>query len=413
MAVDKTQIDLLADGGDRRAGIVGRLLRRLSVSLSALQLGITVCAVLLGFLAEPSVAKLLHGPVSSLVGEERVDTVALVVALVMVTIVQMVLGELVPKAVAVGRPVLTARSLAPVIRGYGILMTPLVVVFNGAASWLLGLVGIEVQEELSAVRSRRELEWLVETSGAEGSLHPEEVRLLTRTFRFQEKTAGEILTPRTDLVALASDSTAAELVERSTATGYSRFVIYGTGLDDIVGICHVRSVLDVEPGDRDTVTVERLASPPVVVPESKPLPQLMAEMRSTGAYLVVVADEYGGTAGIVTLEDVLEEIVGQIEDEYDLSPTSTPRVRNWGVTWLLDGGLHLDEVEDACGLELPDGDYETLAGFVLDRLGRIPAPGDRLDVDGWHLVVVDMERHRIASVRLTAPTIRPVDGSQS
>lgn len=128
---------------------------------------------------------------------------------------------------------------------------------------------------------------------------------------------------------------------------------------------------------------------------------------------MVVADEYGGTAGIVTLEDVLEEIVGQIEDEYDLSPTSTPRVRNWGVTWLLDGGLHLDEVEDACGLELPDGDYETLAGFVLDRLGRIPAPGDRLDVDGWHLVVVDMERHRIASVRLTAPTIRPVDGSQS
>jgi len=413
VAVDRTQIDLLAEAGDRRATVVARLLRRLSISLPAVQLGVTVCAVLLGFLAEPSVARLLHAPIGRLVGEARVDTVALVVALVAVTIVQMVVGELIPKAVAVGRPVEVARLLAPLIRLYGIVMSPLVAVFNGAANALLGLVGIEVQEELSAVRSRHELERLVETSGAEGSLHPEEVRLLTRTFRFQEKTAGEILTPRTDLVALAADSTATDLVERSTVSGFSRFVVYGTGLDDIVGVCHVKSVLDIDPDERDTVTVEEFATPPVVVPESKPLPELMAEMRSTGSYLVVVADEYGGTAGIVTLEDVLEEIVGEIDDEHDLSPTAPPRVRRWGVTWVLEGGLHLDEVQDACGLELPDGEYETLAGFVLDRLGRIPEAGDRFLLDGWQVVVVEMDRHRVATVRLTAPTVRPVGRERS
>ena len=406
VAVDRAQIELRVERGERRATMLAQIVRRLSHNLSGVQLGVTFFSVILGFLAEPAVATLLRGPLESLVGGSRVDSVALVIALVLVTVVQMVAGELIPKAIAVGKPMSVALAVAPIVRVYGLVLGPFIGLFNGAANGVLRVFGIEAKEELSAVRSRHELQRLVTESGEEGALEPEEARLLSRAFRFADKCAGEILTPRTDLVALPATASAADLVERSVETGFSRFPVFGTDLDDIVGVCHVKAVLDVSDDARGATPVSALAADAVVVPESKPLPELMVEMRGTGSYLVVVADEYGGTAGIVTLEDVLEEIVGEIDDEHDLSPSAPQRVKRWGLTWVLDGGLHLDEVADEAGLELPDGDYETLAGFVLSALGAIPIAGDRCTHDGWSIQVVEMDRHRIATVRLTAPSSR-------
>jgi len=394
VAVDRGRVEAAAGAGDRRAGTVARLLRRLSFHLSGAQLGITVTSVVLGFLAEPTIARLLEPTFG------RGASIA--VALVLATVFQMVVGELVPKSLAIARPERTARGLAPAAAAYGRVFGPAIRVSNDAANAAVRRLGIEPAEELTGIRSLEELEFLIRSSGEEGEVAPEAVAVLRRALRFGDKTAADALVPRVDVVSVAADSTVAEVVALAVTSGRSRFPVCGADLDDVVGVVHVKDVYRLPHAERGERSVTEIMSAPWVVPETADLPALLADFRGSGNHLAVVVDEYGGTAGILTLEDILEELVGEIDDEHDLPAPPLSAVLPAG-THELPGTLHPDEVDEACGLRIPEGPYETLAGFVLDRLGRIPEPGDAFDHDGWHVEVVEMDRHRVATVRLVAP----------
>jgi CBS domain containing-hemolysin-like protein len=393
VAVDRLRIEAEVAAGNRAAGRVKRILSRLSFHLSGAQLGITVASLALGFIAEPTVATLLEPAIG--------NGASVALALVLVTVTSMVVSELVPKNVAIARAERTAKKLSRSILIYAAVFGPLIRLLNRAANATVRRLGIEPQEELTSVRSLEELELLIRSSGEEGTLDAEAFTLLTRALRFNDKTAADALVPRVQVTAVGPDDTIAELTDTAVRTGYSRFPVCRNDLDDVVGTVHVKDVYRLPIDRRATATVSDVMTEPFVVPELRNLGSLLLELR-TGSHLALVVDEYGGPAGIITIEDVLEEIVGDIDDEYDPAAPALTRVLPAG-TYELPGTLHLDEVWEACGLEMPEGEYETLAGFVLDRLGRIPQPGDAFVFERWHLEVVEMERHRIATVRLTAP----------
>jgi CBS domain containing-hemolysin-like protein len=352
----------------------------------------------LGFLAEPTVATAIEPAFGK--------GVSVAVALVLVTVGSMVLSELIPKNLAIARSQVAAKGLSRSFLIYGTAFGPLIRMLNRAANATVRRLGIEPQEELTSVRSLEELELLIRSSGEEGTLDPEAFTLLSRALRFNDKTAADALVPRVQVTDVGPEDTIAELIQTAVSTGFSRFPVCRNDLDDVVGAVHVKDVYRLPVDRRSSATVADVMTEPFIVPETRNLGSLMLELRS-GSHLAIVVDEYGGTAGIITLEDVLEEIVGEIDDEYDPAAPALTRVLPAG-TYELPGTLHLDEVWEACGLQLPEGDYETLAGFVLDRLGRIPAPGDRFEFNGWLVEVVEMDRRRIASVRLTAPKKTPI-----
>ena len=388
-----------AAAGIRRARLTEAALRRLSFQLSGAQLGITVTSLAVGFLAEPTVAAALEPIIGEIVGEERVRGVSIATALVLATLVQMVVSELIPKSYAIAKPGKTAYALAPPMVVLTRLAGPVITLFNESANWTVRRLGIEPREELASVRSLEELELLFRSSGEEGNLDPEVFALLRRSLRFRDKAADDAMVPRVAVVAVAQDDSAADPVARSIETGHSRFPVIGGDLDDLRGVVHVKDAFRVPFESRVRTPVAELMSPPVVVPEAKPLEDLLVELRRQGSHLAVVVDEYGGTAGVITLEDVLEEIVGEIDDEHDpVAPDLTEIIRPG--EWEVDGTLHPDEVFDACGLQIPEGEYETIAGFVLQQLGRIPRPGDGFMHERWRIEVAAMDGLRIGRVRL-------------
>ncbi len=410
VAVDRTRLEIQADEGSRRATVALALLSRLSFNLSGAQLGITITSLALGLLAEPVFAVALEPLLEGVVGEAAALAVSVVVALALTTVIQMVVGELIPKSVAVARPLEVTLGLASGFRLYAVVFRPVIAVCNTTANAILRAVGVEPTEELSTVRSREELHRLVRTSREGGTLRSQTAQLLDRTFRFGDKTAADALTPRVALETLCVSDTVGDLLDASAQTGLSRFPLHDGDLDSIQGVVHVKDVLSVPRSERRTRPITELAKPVPMVPESKLLDDLLDELSLQGAHLAVVLDEFGGTAGIVTVEDLVEEIVGDIADEHDLD-VGTPTVRHWRGAHLLSGRLHPDEVDEACGFEVPDGDYETLAGFALDRLGRIPTTGDSFTHEGWSFEVARMDGKRIATLRLVAPAPLPDEGS--
>jgi CBS domain containing-hemolysin-like protein len=402
VAVDRSRVDHDAEAGSRRARLVRTLLRRLSFHLAGAQLGITLTSVVVGLLAEPTIGRLLEPVLEPLLGERAVQGVSLAVAFGLVTVVQMIVAELVPKGLAIARPDRTSRLLAPFIAVYGTVFGPLIHVLNAAANWTVRRLGMEPREELSEVRSLAELELVIAASTQGGTLADAASTLLTRSIRFGSKTAADALVPRPDVVSIGLDESAADLVAVAASTGHSRFPVRGADLDDVRGTVLVRAVHAVAYDDRATTLVATLMEPATFVPETRGLEDVLVDMQRTRQHLMVVADEYGGTAGIVTLEDIVEEIVGEIDDEYDPRPPTLTRVEG-DDEHVLAGGLHPDEVRDACGFVMPDGDYETLAGFLLDVFGHIPVMGEQVQHDGWTLEVRSMDRHRIAEVAMKGP----------
>jgi len=401
VAADRNRITSLAAAGSRRARLVRGLLAKLSFQLSGAQLGITVTSLLLGFLAEPVLAELIQPLLEPWLGERLVRGVSIAIALALATVFQMVLGELIPKTVAIAKPETTVLWLAPFLQFYATVFGPIIRVLNGAANWTVRRLGIEPREELEAVRSLPELARLLEASVEEGTIGDSASTLFTRSVRFADKTAADALVPRVSVSALAVDDQVAELVALAGRTGFSRFPVFGADLDDIVGVVLVKSVHSLPPDVRATTPVRDLMGEIMAVPETRSLQGLLADMRNSRNHLAVVVDEYGGTAGIITLEDVVEEIVGEIDDEYDpRQPRLTEVPRGVG-PWLIPATLHPDEVIDATGFEVPEGEYETLAGFVLDQLGRIPVPGDEFTYGHHRLEVEEMDGLRVATVRLT------------
>ena len=402
VTVDRIRVNERAGAGDRRARMVQRLVARLSFHLSGAQIGITVSSLLLGFIAKPAVAPLVAPGIEALFGADTPYGVSIAAALIAATIVHMVLGELVPKAVATTKPYGTAVAVAVPTTLYGVLARPVVVFLNGLANWVVRGFGIEPREDLDLVPDRDELEHRFVSSGEEGMLDEGEVRLLTRSIRLAGKQADDAMVPRVEVEAISIEASVAELAELAARTGHSRFPVIAGHVDDVAGVVHAKSVFAVPVQDRASTPVSQLMNPVLAVPESRDLDDVLEDLRTGAGQLAVVIDEHGGTAGIITLEDVLEEIVGEIDDEHDSATPQRTRAESRGST-MLPASLHPDEVLEATGFAMPEGAYETLAGLVLDRLGHIPVPGEIANVGGWRLEVVAVDRLRIATVRVVAP----------
>ncbi len=411
VTVDRAEIDQRAASGDRRAKTVRSALHELSFQLSGAQLGITLTALLTGYLAEPALSRLITPVVEPVTGSAT-ETVTHVLALVVATLVSMLFGELVPKNAALARPMPLALATAAPLRGFSKLLKPMIAALNGTA-WLVRRLGIEPQEELASARSPEELGLLAAISARAGALPAETATLMRRTIRFGEKRAAKAMTPRVDVVGLKTTASVADLITVARQTGHTRFPVYESTLDVVTGVAGVNDALGVPPERRAATKVSVLAREPVFVPESLGLDKVLAALRAADADLAIVVDEYGGTDGVVTVEDLIEELVGEIADEYDteLDETGTAELTAPGgeKTFLVDGLLREDEMLEQTGFGLPEGPYETLAGFLLARLGHIPVVGESLEENGWEFTVMEVDRHRIEQVRVVAPPEEPTD----
>jgi CBS domain containing-hemolysin-like protein len=413
VTVDRATVEQRAAGGDAAAAKIRSALRHLSFQLSGAQLGITLTALLSGYLAEPALAWVFRPVLVHLGPPAR--GLSGVLALALASLLSMLFGELVPKNVAIARPLPTALRTAGAQRGFSQALGWLIHALNGSANRVVRALGVQPQEELASARSPEELGLLAAYSAKAGALPPETALLLRRTLRFGEKRAAEAMTPRVDVVGVETTEPVATVIALVMETGISRFPVYEETLDQVVGVITVIDALKVPPAARATTAVRDLASVPVLVPGSLDLDGVLAMLRADGQDFAVVLDEYGGTDGVVTIEDLVEELVGEIADEHDLVEPALNDVvpRPGGPTevtvpgaersWLVDGVLHEDELAELTGFRLPAGPYETLAGFVLARLGHIPREGEIVAESGWEFTVVAVERRRIEQVRVVGP----------
>ncbi len=401
VSVRRPVVEERATRGDRRARAVVRELSDLSFSLSAAQFGITATSLLLGYVADRTVGETLIRPLLALVGlpEEASLTVAVIATLLLSTMLQMVVGELFPKNLAISRPLGVVLAVAPLTRLFGIVLGPVIRVFDGAAQRITrGVFRVEVARELEGGHSLDELARIVAASGEEGSLSVPQTELLQRAIGLGDRRVSEVMVPRPDVVWLRCEDTLVDLRDAARRTGHSRFPVRGETEDHVVGTVHVKDLLRVPAEQHARTRLDTLAEPMLAVPETGPLRRLLADLRRERRTFALAVDEYGGTAGIVTVEDVLEELVGDIEDEFDRTAAEVRRV---GVgRFLVPGTLRVHRVGQLFGVELPDGEYETLAGFVLDRLGHIPEPGERVVHDRLELTVLALEAVRITQLAL-------------
>ena len=400
-ALERSTVDAnVRQVGDRRSKTVQKAHRTLSFQLSGAQVAITITTLVTGYLAEPLIGSLVR-PVLTGMGfsDGFASGGSLAIALLIATSLSMILGEMVPKNLAIARPLQTARAVAGYHSQFSRLFRWLITMMNNSANFLVRKFGVEPQEELRSARSPQELGSIVRSSAESGTLDTSTAELLDRSLRFGERTAEELMTPRVQVESLTVDRTVNDLVEISRRTGFSRFPVYTEDLDDVQGAVHVKQAFTIRRDQRNTVKIGSVMRPVPTVPESLPGDSLLNRLRDSHLQLAIVVDEYGGTAGLVTLEDVVEEIIGDVRDEHD--EREAPASQRLGVnSWMVSGQLRADEIREVTGFRMPDGDYETIAGLILERLGKIPSPDDWTDVDGWRLTVTAMDRHRIAELNV-------------
>jgi CBS domain containing-hemolysin-like protein len=404
VAADRSRLSALADAGDRPARRALVILSRLSFMLSGAQLGITVTALLAGYVAEPYLGRGL----ADLLGWAGLPravsvSVSVVVALLVATVVQMVLGELAPKNLAIAKPEAVARALSRSTVIYLTVMGPLIRVFDATATRLLRAVGIEPVEELPQGATSEDLDRIIETSRTHGALDAEAARLLDHGLAFRSRTAAEVMRPRIDVTSIGAAEPASRVVDLLD-TGHSRFPVIGDGLDDVIGVVSINDVVTLDPAVRGTTPVRELATDPVALPESCTLPVVLDRLKAAHRQMAVVVDEFGSFAGIITLEDVAEELVGEIRDEDDLPE---PVIERDGDGWLVPGRARIDEVAEATGVRLPeDGLYDTVSGLLMARLGRLPAVHESIDLELAPLLDDDGEPLPQGVATLTVLSIR-------
>ena len=419
VTVDRGQLQRLADQGDAAAERALRVTSRLSFTLSGAQFGITLTALLVGFAGEPLLGRGLAETMGFTgLSIAATTTLSLVITLVFATGIQMVLGELGPKNLAIARPVPLARALSRSTLLYLTVAGPIINVFDRASNALLRAVGIEPLEELPQGATPEELHRIIDESHTGGLLDEDLSRLLGRGLAFRKHVAEEVMTPRIDVETVQADAPAVRVLEL-LETGHSKFPVIGRDIDDIVGIIGLHELLEVPAAERLTATVRDLASEALILPESLPLPRVLEQMRESHRQIAVVVDEYGGFAGIITFEDVAEEVVGEIWDEGD-EEEETAAERPDG-TWELPARLRLDEVFSTTGVALPEHeDYDTVSGLVMEQLERMAEAGDSLEVT-WQdrdelgapqvnrvrIEVLSVQRFVPETVLLHAPVTRP------
>jgi CBS domain containing-hemolysin-like protein len=380
VTVDRAAVDRAVEQGEPGARGVQRALGTLSTQLSGAQVGITLTNLAIGYLAEPSLARLLREPLTGLgLPGDAVSPVALGIALLLSTVVTMLLGELVPKNLAIAAPMATARATQGLQRAFTRSMALLIRNLNGTANAVLRRLGVQPQEVLRSTRSPDELASLVRRSADEGVLEDTTASLVERSIAFGGRTAADVRTPRVRVRYVEERAPVIDVVEAARETGHSRFPVIGKGLDDVVGVVHVKQAVGVEVDRRRSVRIGTVCSPATIVPSSIELDPLLVLLREQNMQMAVVVDEYGGNDGVVTLEDLVEELVGDIADEHDRDASSSRRRRDGA--WSLSGLLRPDEIAAETGLELTEhGHYETVAGLLVQQLGRLGQVGDEVVV---------------------------------
>lgn len=368
----------VANRGDKRAQAVKRDYQNLSFVLSGAQLGITITTLATGYLAEPILATFFTPMLEWMgVSEDLTPSIALVLALIIATLLSMVFGELVPKNIAITNPLGTARYVVGPVNAFNTVFKGFIKLLNHSANWTVRRLGIEPADELASARSTQELTALVRNSAEQGDLEKTTALVLDRSLKFGESTAEELMTPRSTVEALHADDTVAELIALAIETGHSRFPIIRGDLDDTIGVVHYKDAFAVEASERATKQLKDLARPIPVVPGSLDGDAVLAAVRQAGSQVILVADEYGGTAGLITIEDVVEEILGEVYDEHDDAEAERDFQR-FGNSWSVSGLVRLDDLAEKVGYIAPDGPYETLGGLVMAQLGKIPSAGDEL-----------------------------------
>ncbi|MEV7422513.1 MULTISPECIES: hemolysin family protein [unclassified Streptomyces] len=404
--VERGELERAAEAGERGAAGALEAAKRLTFQLSGAQLGITVTSLVIGMLAEPSLAVLLRGPLEAVgLPGGAVSTVATLLGVALSTVVLMVVGELVPKNWAISSPLAVAKVVAGPQRGFTAAFGPLIRHLNNTANRLVRRMGLEPAEELASARTPEELVALARHSAREGAIEPDSAELFVRTLHLAELSAENVMTPRVDVRALEAHATAADAALLALATGLSRFPVYRDSLDEVIGTVHIRDVLALEESRRAHTPVTELSTGPLLVPDSLPVDRLLRRLRESRTMAVVI-DEYGGTAGVATVEDIVEEVVGEVRDEHDPDEipglaAGDPSPDGRGV-WEADGSLRLDQLREI-GFDAPEGPYETLAGLLATRLERLPVPDDTLEIDGWRFAVLRVDHHRADRVGVTAP----------
>ncbi len=401
--LDRAELEARQERGEPRLAKTISALKITSTHLSSAQLGITLTTLLTGYTMEPAISRMLAGPLEALgLPPALLRPLSATIGIVVATLLSMIIGELVPKNLALAKPMSTAKVVIPFQLLFTAVFKPAVSLLNNSANGVLRMVGIEPKEELSGARSAEELSSLVRRSALAGLLEADTATLLNRTLRFSEHTAADVMTPRMRIMAVHRGDPAESVLEAARKTGFSRFPVIGEDQDDVVGIVHVKQAISVPREKRSEVPTAALQEEALRVPETMKLDVLLAELRGRGYQMAVVVDEYGGTAGIATLEDLVEEIIGEVADEHDRARADVVRGKD---SLTFPGALRPDELFDRSGVKVPeDGPFETVAGFVISELGRLPVVGDVVHLPGGELRVERLDGRRIDRIRFT-PTI--------
>jgi len=408
----RTRLEAMVRSGDRLARIALRASSNISRVLSASQLGVTLASLGLGWLAEKTLAEIFEGLFTRLPFAIEVSlsvTLAGIIAYAVLTYLHVVLGELTPKAAALNHPERFATFLAPPLLLFGWVMSPFIWVLYRSANGILKAFGQSAASMNETVHSPEELRLLVEQAQEGGSLERSDAKMLGAVFEFSEKNAREVMTPRTEIIAFSADATLSEVLEIVEESGVSRYPVYNETIDDITGMVLAKDLLKVlipaaasraagENGQSSEFSLRAMMRPVHVIPGSREVEDVLADFKRLKVHMAIVLDEYGGTAGVITMEDLLEEIVGEILDEYDTPEDSDAPVQTRAGETVVPGGTNIGELNERFGLDVPEDDATTIGGYVFGVLGRLPQPGDRVIAGGAVFTVREMDGRKIDSL---------------
>ncbi len=415
VGVRRTKIRTMVEEDDRLARSVERSLENLDHAISGTQLGITLASLGLGWIGEPALARTMEGAFAGLPGVLSLlarHAVATTVAFGIITFLHIVLGELAPKSLALLHPEQVSRYVAPPLNLWNRLVLPFIWALNGSANAFLRVVGVDQAPAAHArVHSAEEIRMLVRQSFRQGVVESDEEEMIHGVFDLTHTVAREVMTPRPDIVAVPADAALEEALEMASDSGFSRLPVYGESIDEILGVVLVKDLLPwLQRDDRADLRLSEVAREALFVPETKPVDDLLAELRAEKVHMAIVVDEFGGTDGIVTLEDLLEEIVGDIYDEHDVARARIVREDDGRIQ--VDGSVPLTDLVEQYDLEgVNEAGYDTVAGYVIGGLGRIPERGDRVDLGDAEVEVTEVEDRRVTRVRLHLPAGAPEGSS--
>lgn len=411
VSVRRSRLEELARQGVRSARRVERAVEDLGPYIACTQVGITLASLGLGWIGEPTVARMLEAPLQVLPENFRhgaTHAIAIVLALGILTFFHVLLGELVPKCVALQKTEATALLLIRPLAFALLVFRPLIWALSGAGNALLRLMGLDPAGKLHSVHSVEELEIIVGHSHEAGVLDEFEREMVEHSLGFSELTAKDVMIPRLDMRALDINLPTEQLLDQAAQTIHTRFPVYDETIDHIIGILHLQDLYKQIRSSPQELNVRQLLRPPLVVPETVHLDSLIEQFRQAKSQIAVVIDEHGGIAGLVTLEDVVEEVFGEMHDALEAEQPQIQRAPDGRI--VVRGDVRLDEVRDDCGWQLEDPDADTIAGFVMKHLGRTARVGDKVDVEAGTIRVENMARHRITQVALLA---RPQVGAEA